>query len=353
VNGSLPAEYRWPLRLAGIRGGLPEGFGYLEEYYGTSSGAERLEACLILRFTGQMMDMKKPSGQGSAIRSGDLSTHPGGGVPSGMDRYVPEFCGEGGGTLFLYAAALNDLASGNSRRVEEKLLNYRQSPDENNFPYLDLLLGEALLNGLDTMARESLLRFTEQHSGYHYTHHAWHKLSWSYALGGEWDLYREARRKVLDSPEPFLDADREAYAEAQDTLPLNTGLLKARLLFDGGYYPEAMAVLGDTAGLLLANRRDSIEYRYRMARIIHMLGERDRALEGYEKVLAYRNSRRTVPGNWYFIPNAALQMAMIYEEEGNAEKAIEYYRLCLKINRSAYRRSMDYKAEQGLSRMGR
>jgi hypothetical protein len=54
---------------------------------------------------------------------------------------------------------------------------------------------------------------------------------------------------------------------------------------------------------------------------------------------------------WYFAPNAALHLGMIREESGDPDMALEYYRKCLKINKSAYKMSIDYKARQGVRRM--
>ena len=322
VNGSVPEEFRWLLKVIGLRGGIAEGLGYLEEYRTAVMGAERLEACLLLMLAGHTMD------------------------PGKMYWNEREDCGKGERTTLLYARALEDLGSGNSRGVVVSLLDYRQPVEERELPYLDLVLGEALLNSLDTTARQPLERFTGNNRGGHYRHYGWHKLSWCYALKGEWDLYRKSRQQVLDSGEPYLDADKQAFAEAGDTLPLNVELLKARLLFDGGYYREALGRLEDSSGLTLLNRRDSIDHRYRLARISDRLEDKNSAIASYEKVIASGPA-----GDWYFAPNAALHLGMIYEDDGNAEKAIEYYQLCLRINKSSYKRSIDHKARQGIERM--
>jgi tetratricopeptide (TPR) repeat protein len=163
---------------------------------------------------------------------------------------------------------------------------------------------------------------------------------------------------VLQCGEPYLDADRQALSEAQDTLPLNIVLLKARLLFDGGYYrkameqlevPDKLTVSGGRDSLpqiLLLNKRDSVECRYRLARIFDRLGDLDSAVLNYKQVLAGD------PGSgWYFAPNAALHLGMIHEAAGYTERALAYYRECLRINKSAYKKSIDYKARQGVRRM--
>ncbi len=340
VSSSMPEEYRWLLKIIGLRGELEEGFGYLKEYYSASEGAGRLEACLLLIFAGRTLDPGKRN-------LSDPCDTPGTGENPPGNIY--------GQTLLRYARALDDLASGNSREVVRNLGDYRQGDGERAFPYVDLLLGEALLNGLDSAAQVPLERFIRDNTGIHYRHYALHRLGWCHALKGEWGLYREAEREVLHSGEPYLDSDRQSLAEALDTLPLNTALLKARLLFDGGFYREALGELGkspdggmleEEPGIPLLSSRDTIEYRYRLARTWEKLEDPDKAMAYYEQVIAYG------PGEaWYFVPNATLQLGILHERAGNVDQAMGHYRTCLKINNSAYKKSIDYKARQGIRRL--
>ena len=327
VTASMPDDYHWLLKVFGMGGDTEEGFRYLQKYYNASRGPYRLEACLLLLYASHTID------------------------PGNKNENVPASCGGDscGGesiTLCRYIRALEDLSLGNSRGVVANLLEYRQKTGEREFPYLDLLLGEAMLNNLDVGARVPLERFIRNHKGDSYIHYAWHKISWCYALNGEWDSYRDARQEALGSGEPYLDADRQALSEAIDTLPLNIFLLKARLLFDGGYYREALGQLADSSEVLLVNHRDSLEYTYRLARIHERLGDTVTAIAYYEEVIASGSGE-----NWYFAPNAALHLGIIHENNGDTQKALEYYRECLKINNSAYERSIDYKARQGIRRL--
>jgi len=117
--GSVPEEYQWLLKIFGIAGEIEEGLGYIEEYHAFSSGAGRVEACLIHQFATLLLN------------------------PSGGDKDGIQDCGNDSLTLSRYARALEDLASGNSRNVVRNLSEYQQAKQERAFPYLDLLLGEA------------------------------------------------------------------------------------------------------------------------------------------------------------------------------------------------------------------
>lgn len=336
IIGSLPDEYRWILKVFGMRGEVEEGFGYLKEYAALSQGNDGLEACLLLKFSRRILASGKPGGRD----------------PGKAGEGSPGDCPGGSRTLDLYADALGDLGSGNSPRVIDRLGGYTQAGNERAFPYIDLLLGEALLRSLDSSANVPLERFLHNHTGMHYRHYVWQKLSWHYFLEGDTLRYREARQKVLDSGEPVLEADRQALNETLDTLPLNPVLLKARLLFDGGYYPRALACLENPSAITLRHERDSVEYLYRLARIYGETGNTVRAIAFYKQVIA--DQERSVSAgrdaDWYFAPHAALHLGMIYESAGDPDRALEYYRECLKINRSAYKKSIDFKARQGIRR---
>jgi tetratricopeptide (TPR) repeat protein len=322
VGGSAPEEFRWILKAFGIQGGIEEGLGYLGEYRDFTVGAEKTEACLLIDFA--RIGLQTGSGKKGRAESPDEDTL----------------------TLHRYALALEALRGGNSDCTRKLLEGFAQDRTERPLPYLDLLLGEAMLNGLDTMAARSLRAFLDANRGPHYRHHAWHKLSWCFALSGDTVSYESARGKVLGLEEPYLDADRQAHREASDSLPLNTGLLKARLLFDGGYYRPALDLLADSSGMRLLNKKDTLEFLYRQGRILEKLGETGKSLDFYTEVV-----QEGARESWYFAPNAALHMGMIHEQEERYDMALENYRNCLKINKSAYKRSIDYKARQGMQRV--
>jgi tetratricopeptide (TPR) repeat protein len=319
---SVPEEYSWILSIFGLKGTQEEGLGYLKEYHAFTNGTGRMEACLILRLVSNMVD------------------------PARKTAGMPGDCHHDSLTLFRYAQALKDLGAGNSPSVIEILGNYHQDGEERELPFLDLLLGEALLNSLDTTAGMILERFTGRYRGGPYRSYAWHKLSWHYAMNGEWEKYERARQEVQNSGDAFLDADRQAVWEAADSLPLNVRLVRARVLFDGGYYARALEELQPARMVPLFSRRDSVELVYRQARIWDRLGESEKARQFYEKVLLYGTGE-----DWVFAPAAALHLGRIQAESGNHEKALEYYRECLKINKSAYKKSIDYKAQQAIQKI--
>jgi tetratricopeptide (TPR) repeat protein len=125
----------------------------------------------------------------------------------------------------------------------------------------------------------------------------------------------------------------------------NIILLKARLLFDGGYYNKAKnLLLTDINGF---KDDDIIERYYRLGRIAQKSGDIDEAKLYLKKTIETgKNSTR------YFAGNAALQLGIIYEKENNFEKAKHYYNICRTLDFDEYETSIKEKAKQGLERVG-
>jgi len=319
IAGSAPAEYHWLMRIFGIRGDMELGLNQLLDYHEGTSGPDRLESCLILLYASQI------SGQGTGEQH---------------DDYCQDL------TLHRYFFAYHALKSGQSMEVIELLNAWQQAEGEMTLVYLDLLLGEALLNSTDPMAGDQLVRFLDNSPGGHYVKTAWHKLSWHHFLGGDTKAYQKARENVIEKGNLILDADKQAFREASEDIPPNPFLLRSRLYFDGGYYRRSLKTLQLIRQGDLTSKKDSLEYAYRKARIADRLGERDKAVSGYLEVV-----EAGIGSTWYFPSNAALHLGKIYEERGDTAQALDSYQTCLKMNRSAYRNSIGNKAKGGIMRL--
>ncbi len=141
-----------------------------------------------------------------------------------------------------------------------------------------------------------------------------------------------------------LENDQQALTEANLNKPPDIFLLKARLLFDGGYYTEALAELGNFNKDKSASPREMLEFTYRLARIYDKSGNTKKAVEYYMQTL-----EKGADYPYYFAANSALQLGNIYEASGNTDKARYYYKKCLNLNYEEYRSGISQKAKAGLS----
>jgi len=212
------------------------------------------------------------------------------------------------------------------------------------FPYLDFLTGIVKLNKLDYTASSSFNRFLQQNKGVNYIRDANLHLSWISLLKGDKEAYNGFISKVRKEGYLFQEKDKQALKEANDVTP-DKVLLKARLLFDGGYYSQANSLLAKFIPSQFIQGRDRTEFFYRSGRINASLGKDDQALIDYQNAV---DSGRTL--KYYFSANAALQMGKIYEARKNYSKAKDFYNIAIQMKGHDYESSIEAQAKSGLSR---
>lgn len=122
-------------------------------------------------------------------------------------------------------------------------------------------------------------------------------------------------------------------------------MLRARLLFDGGYYHQSKDVL-DKMNVHQLSSDEQLEQTYRYARIAHKLYQWNTAKEKYRETIE-KGSNSVL----YYSGNAALKIGEIFEVQDSIEKAKKYYNLCLQLNFKEYRNSIRGKAKESLARV--
>ena len=141
------------------------------------------------------------------------------------------------------------------------------------------------------------------------------------------------------------DADKKALKDAKSNSWPNPVLLKSRLLSDGGFHKEALAILQGKTSEQFNRDEDKLEFAYRVARIYDDLGRKDEAIQTYLTAIKLGENRKE-----YYAARAALQIAQIYEDRGQKALAISYYQKCLGMNDHEYKDSIDQRAKSGISR---
>lgn len=214
------------------------------------------------------------------------------------------------------------------------------------FYYLDYLQGECLLRKLDTKkASKYYNRFIDRFNGKNYLKDAWRKKAWIALLENDSAGYFKNLAKVSETGNDDIGQDRDAEREFKENAVPNIFLIKARLLFDGGYYYMADSILS----LMPANgisREEQLEKTYRAARIADESGRTDDAKILYDNTIREgKNSPR------YFAGNSALKLAEIYETEGKFTQALHYYNLCLDLDFDEYEAGIHGKAKAGVRRI--
>lgn len=216
------------------------------------------------------------------------------------------------------------------------------------FDYLDFMEGRALLFSLNVDADKPIKRFIENFKGRHYIKEAYQKLAWYELVINEniagYKYYMElCRTRGYD----LIDEDKQALKEAnQQNISINITLLKARLLYDGGYYQKGYNLLIRKAYEFNTDSPYSSEYFYRLGRFTQALKNYHDAIKYYGQCLNLGKK-----SSQYFACNSSLQMALIFEDQNQPKKAKKYFRECLSMSPNEYKNSLHQKAKSGLNRL--
>ncbi|RZM22572.1 MAG: tetratricopeptide repeat protein [Pedobacter sp.] len=214
-----------------------------------------------------------------------------------------------------------------------------------DFPYLDYLMGIAKLNKLDLTAGNYFNRFLQGYKGTNYIKSANLHLSWIAILRGDTGSYSVFTSKVKTNGYSFIEKDKQAINDAAAGIP-NTDLLKARLLFDGGYLNRALGLFGGKSAADYRGLKDRTEFYYRLGRIYDGLGRDEVALGYYQNAINIGKNTK-----YYFASNAALQMGKIYSRLNDNEKAKAFYAMAINMKDHEFKNSISNEAKQGLKNL--
>ena len=215
-----------------------------------------------------------------------------------------------------------------------------------SFPYLDFLLGSAKLNKLDYSAASDFSRFLQQNKGVSYIKDSYLHIAWISLLKGDNEAYNASMVKVKSTGYIYQEKDKQALNEANDVPPQKL-LLKARLLYDGGYPSKAFDLLSGSDENDFKVGRDRTEYCYRLGRILDELGKDDQAITQYERAINLGKALK-----YYYAANAALQAGKIFERKKNWLRSKAFFNTAIQLKNHDYESSIETQAKAGLSRIG-
>ncbi len=329
--GTVPDDYQWLVRLASMSGSVEQGVSEMENVL---QKCEQLsdyqylynEALFFLGFTSMNLI---PNTDRWKIWLNSLQS---------VDQT---------NALMVFLKANAAMRLGHNDQAFEVLTNRPMGKDNFSFPYLDYLTAETLLRKLDLKARNYYHRFLLQYKGMNYRQDALRKLAWICLLEGDDHGYDDWMKLVPGQTDGKVEADQQAVREAENNQKPDINLLKSRLLFDGGYYSEALECMMNSP---LLQQSDVLEIRlemhYRKGRILHELKRFPEALSQYDTTLLLGAA-----SSLYYAANAALKAGEICELTDQKILAKTYYERCLSLNPEEYKSGIHLKAKAGLNRL--
>jgi len=237
-------------------------------------------------------------------------------------------------------------ASGNTEDCLSILLKNYDNQGDTEFNLLNYQIGNFLLYQLNPQAEKYLTLYKKDKTTDISNLSAERSLYWNYLITNQ-TKKAEAQRQVMISLAQKENNEQAAYIihELETDNPPNMHLLKARLLYNSGNYSESLAQVNqfDTE---TKNLRQNTEFHYRKASINEEMEKPEVAKNYYKKTILLGKDQI-----WYFAPQAALNLGKIYAAEYNNDLAKRYLKLCLKINISPYKESINREAKRCLKQL--
>ncbi len=248
--------------------------------------------------------------------------------------------------LKTYIKSFVAMRTGHSTETIDYVERRPAGPDYQTYPYLTYLTAIAKMNRLDKNADEYFKAFLIETKGVSYIKDSYLHLAWSVLLNGDQKAYQNYISLVKTKGYLFNDKDNQAVTEAANPVA-NTDLLKARLLFDGGFYDKALKILNEKNPANFITVAERTEYYYRLGRIYDAMEKYDDALRNYQLAITFGKGTP-----FYYAPTAAVKIGNIYEMQKNKPEATHYYNMAIAFKNHQYENSIEQKAKEGLKRLG-
>ena len=327
--GSVPSNYSWALSAIGMDGSIKQGMSEMQSLIDTAQQSE--EYHFLLDETYFMYSFLKMNLQNDS---------------EGLKRILTDIK-DSDNLLLNFAANRVATKLGENDLAITILENRKQTTAHYPFLYLEYLLGVGKQNKMDAKAILHFEKYVQEFKGQNYLKAAYMRISWHHLLKGDIENFKLAQANIYYYGSTLVDEDREAQKAFESGTQPQAQLLKARLLFDGGYYTKALKTLKKIGNpMFFSNGRNIIEYFYRSGRVYDALKETTLAKENYQKTIDLgRNA------TYYYAAKSALQMGIIWEQSNNLPKAQYYFEDCISMEDHEYEQSIEQKAKAGLNRI--
>ncbi len=327
--GTIPDNYQWGVKLlSSLKGTISEGKKELEKVLAYSRSNDFLfeeETIALYSFLLLHLDNNK-EGAWAAIRT---------------DKLRPQ-----SNPLHCFVIANIAMRAGHNDAAIRVLEQRPRGRTIQAFPYLDYMQGLAKLRRLDGTANLYFQKYLNTYKGNFFIKESYQKLAWCELLQNRPEGYAKFMKNCTERGDAVAGGDKSALREASSGKTPNTVLLKARLLFDGGYYQKALDLLRGRKAEMFSEKRDRLEFTYRMGRILHGLEKEPEALVFYQRTIAEGKNDPS-----YFACNAALHIGLIYEAQSDKSKARQYYQYCLSLHPDEHETALHQQAKAGLGRI--
>ena len=328
ITGVIPDGYKWFTNLFGLRGSVKEGMQLIKNvlnsndpYAVTFFNEATFYYCYLLFYI-----QNKPDDVFQFINQRKLDV---------VNNH-----------LFAYLAANLGINNKQTEYAKNIILNKNPSLEYMSTSIWDFEMAYIKIHHIELPdAIHYFEKFLQNFKGKFYVKDSYLKLSWCYYLLGNTTSAENIRKLAILKGNTDTDADKQANKEAKSGIWPNIILLKARLLNDGGYHHEALALLQGKSSDDFTKPDEKLEFVYRVARIYDDLNKEEEAIQFYLLAIKQGEHRKE-----YYAARANLQIANIYERQGKKANALVYFQKCLDLDDHDFKDSIDQKAKAGIAR---
>ncbi len=328
VVGTVPSGYRWITSLFGMKGSISGGMQVMRSFINSNDPYAKLFAPEAMFYYCYLMFYieNKPEEVLKLIQTKKLDV---------VNNH-----------LYAYMAANLGINSKQTEYAKKIIEGRNMSPDYLQTTAWDFEMGYVKLHQLQLDEAISYFQnFIKNFKGNFYVKDVLLKISWAFFLKGNREEAEKYRLLTIKKGNTDSDADKKALRDAKSGIYPNELLLKARLLNDGGYNKEALALLHGKSKADFPNPLEALEFVYRVARIYDDLDRTDEAITFYNAAIVLGQGRTE-----YFAAKSALQKGYIYEKRNQKDLAIAAFQQCLDMGDHEYKDSLDQRAKSGIAR---
>jgi tetratricopeptide (TPR) repeat protein len=330
-SGTVPNSFKWLINMFGVKASITNGMKRIDKMASANTSHEsdleyfKLEAKIFQGGLYHLVlhDEKKGWGIINSCTN-DFKTN----------------------LLSNYLRASFLIKTGENEKAISILLTQPKGKDYVEVRFLDYLLGVAKLNRLDKDADKYLISFLKYFKGRNYLKSAAQKLAWYYLIHDDFVNYHHYMNKISKIGVEFTDEDKQAAKNFTSKNIPNISLLRARLLFDGGYYDRSYKELEGKSTKNYSDKKDQVEFIYRLARIYQKQEKYQKAIIHFNKVILIgRNSPH------YYAMASSIEIGLIYEILNDKVNAHKYYTKALTFTKNKeYINSLEQRANAGINR---
>ena len=312
---NLPPFVRWAVSFFGVKNDNKKGFALLFNYFLSEKDTRGLNGAAVLYLVNSFKINREPESAYKFIKS--------------LDSSIRDY------RLVRYFYANTAYRSGHNEEALQIFRRFDPKAVQMTFPYYDYMMARILMHRLDPKAIDYLENYLQMTKNDNYLKEINYYIALYWLINGDRKKFESYRKVTCTVGREVQERDREAMYDCKlDYIP-DAGLVKARLLLDGGYYAKADSVLNTCKPAIDAPLPYQLEYALLWGKYLNHQGMRKAAINQFKKVIRLGKDQ-----DYYFASDAALRMGFIFKKT-DKQKAIEYFEMARDLYEKNFYESID------------